>query len=273
MERFKKIYLFLKGKYEVLALKKYTTLAGALVFFLITSIVPFTFWVSLIIGKLPIDTEQIFRLSVFSSVRGMLEYIRAEASGATASASVVLVFTTLYSSTNLFYQMRKSGEIIYDYYRPKQGVKLRLGALALMFIVMILIFAFVVVFALGTLLFSRFLSSLLQRIASYALLATLAFALALLLNAYICPYKAPLKRFIPGALMTLGAWAIAVTGFAIYLKISNMDKLYGALSTLIVFLLWLYALMICFIAGVIFNSERVSPKNKKKNAKRKVAHA
>ena len=169
--------------------------------------------------------------------------------------------------------MRKSGEIIYDYHRPKQGVKLRLGALALMFIVMILIFAFVVVFALGTLLFSRFLSSLLQRIASYALLATLAFALALLLNAYICPYKAPLKRFIPGALMTLGAWAIAVTGFAIYLKISNMDKLYGALSTLIVFLLWLYALMICFIAGVIFNSERVAPKNKKKNAKRKVAHA
>ena len=267
MERLKKVYLFLKKKYEVLSLKKYTTLAGTLVFFLITSIVPLTFWLSLLLGKLPIDTEQVFRLSVFSSVRGVLEYIREEAANATTGASIILIFTTLYSSTNLFYQMRRSGEIIYDYHRPRQGLRLRIGALALMFIIILLILAFVVLFAVGTFLFSRFLPKLLERVADYTLLATLAFALALLLNAYICPYKAPLKRFLPGALLTVGAWAIAVTGFAIYLQISNMDKLYGALSTLIVFLLWLYVLMICFIAGVIFNSEKILPPPKKRRAR------
>ena len=36
-----------------------------------------------------------------------------------------------------------------------------------------------------------------------------------------------------------------------------MSRLYGALSAIIIFLLWLYILMICFIIGVIFNSERV----------------
>lgn len=271
VERLKRLYLFLKRKYEILSLKKYTTLAGTLVFFLITSIVPLTFWITLLIGKLPINAEQVFRLSVFSSVRGVLDYIRQEASNATTGASVVLIFTTLYSSTNLFYQMRKSGEIIYDYRRPKHGLKLRLGALALLFIVVLLILAFVVTFALGTILFSRFLPAILERIADYTLLVALAFALALLLNAYICPYKAPLKKFVLGALLTVGAWAVAVTGFAIYLKISNMDKLYGALSALIVFFLWLYALMICFIAGVIFNSERVI--RSKRKGKKTVARA
>jgi uncharacterized BrkB/YihY/UPF0761 family membrane protein len=235
------------------------------------SIVPLSFWLTLLIGKLPIQTDQVLALPVFDSVKDILLYVQQEAENATTGASIILIFTTLYSSTNLFYQMRKSGEIIYDYRRPKHGLKLRLGALALLFIVVLLILAFVVTFALGTILFSRFLPAILERIADYTLLVALAFALALLLNAYICPYKAPLKKFVPGALLTVGAWAVAVTGFAIYLKISNMDKLYGALSALIVFFLWLYALMICFIAGVIFNSERVI--RSKRKGKKTVARA
>lgn len=258
MERLRKFYRFLKSKYELLALKKYTTIAGTLVFFLIMSIVPLTFWLTLLVGRLPFDTEQIFQLSVFSSVRNVLEYIRREASNATAGASIVLIVTTLYSSTNLFYQMRRSGELIYDYHRPKQGLRLRIGALVLMFIIILMIVAFVLLFTLGTFLFSRLFPEPLERVADYTLLAALAFALALLLNMYICPYKTNMRRFLPGTALTVAAWAVAVTGFAVYLRISNMDKLYGALSTLIVFLLWLYILMICFIVGVIFNSERIA---------------
>lgn len=238
-------------------MKKYTTIAGTLVFFLITSIMPLTFWLTLVIGRLPIDTEQIFELSVFSSVKSVLDYIRREAANATTGASVVLIFTTLYSSTNLFYQMRRSGEIIYEHYKPRQGFRLRLGALVLMLLIVLMILAFVLIFALGTFLFSRVLPAPLEKVADYALLAALAFALVLLLNAYICPYKTSMKHFIPGAALTVAAGAVAATGFAVYLQISNMDKLYGALSAMIVFLLWLYVLMICFIAGVIFNSERV----------------
>ena len=61
----------------------------------------------------------------------------------------------------------------------------------------------------------------------------------------------------------------AVIGFSVYLKISNMSRLYGALSTIIVFLLWLYILMICFIVGVIFNSENVILIRKNKNKRKK----
>ena len=269
MEKLRTVWRKLKKQYEVLASKKYTTIAGTLVYFLIMSIVPLAFWLTLLIGRLPIDFEHLLQLSVFSSVKQMLLYVQKEAVNATASTSIILLVTTLYSATNLFYQMRRSGELIYDYHRPKHGLKLRLGALALMFIVMALVVAFALVFALGTYLFSRVITGAWERFADYTLLLTLAFALVLLLNAYICPYKTQLKHFLPGTIFTLSAWAVTVVGFAFYLQISNMDKLYGALSTLIVFLLWLYVLMISFIVGVIINSEIVRFRRKQKIKKRK----
>ena len=132
---------------------------------------------------------------------------------------------------------------------------------------MVILFLFL--FGLGSFLFSRYITGVWKRILDYALLLALAFALAVLLNAYICPYKTNIKQFLPGALVTVLAWTVAVVGFTVYLNFSNMDKLYGALSAIIVFLLWLYVLMICFIAGVIFNSERIVAERKALNAKRR----
>ncbi|MBR2023881.1 MAG: YihY/virulence factor BrkB family protein [Clostridia bacterium] len=271
MQFFRKSYAFIKEKYDLLVAKKYTTLAGTLVFFFIMSVVPLTFWLTLLVGKLPLPTERIFSLGVFQSVRNVFSYLQREAKNATASVSVLLLVTTLYSSTNLFYQMRRSGELIYAYSRGRSGWRVRLGALALTGIVTCLCVAFFVLLAIGSFLFSRFLSPTMERIADYVLLIALSFCLVLLLNAYVCPYKRPLKSFLKGTVITVATWVVAVTGFALYLKIGNVGKLYGALSAVIVFLLWLYVLMLCFIAGVIFNSETQVCQNpkKKKTHKRK----
>lgn len=272
MNPFRRAYLFLRSKYRLLSVKKYTTLAGTLVFFLVMSILPLTFWLTLIVGKLPVDTGRIFSLPVFASVKNVLGYVQKEAESATAGASIVLLITTLYSATNFFYQMRRSGELIYGYNRQRQGWKLRLGALALMFLVMLLVLAFVLIFGLGTFIFSRFLSKGAEVIADYLLLILLSFALVLLLNMYICPYKMPAGYFLPGTALTVGAWTVAVIGFALYLRVSNMEKLYGALSTVIVFLLWLYMLTVCFVSGAILNGEKIikiraHKKGKKKHSK------
>ena len=271
MEKLRAVYRYLRDKYDLLSLKKYTTIAGTLVFFLIMSIVPLTFWLTLLIGKLPIDTEEILTLSVFESVKDILFYVQKEAQNATASVTVILVFTTLYSSTNLFYQMRRSGELIYDFHRERQGLRLRVGALILLLIVMFTVVIFLLTFALGSFIFSRILSKRWELLADYVLLGAVSFFLVLLLNLYICPYKAKIRAFIPGTFMTVLFWTIAIISFSVYLKISNISRLYGALSAVIVFLLWLYILMICFIIGVIFNSERVMKllkKQKKKSRKK-----
>lgn len=272
MDKLKRAYRFVKERYEFLSLKKYTTLAGTLVFFLIMSIVPLSFWVTLILGRLPIDTDRLLALPVFSSVKDILLYVRREAESATSSTSLLLLLTTLYSATNLFYQMRRSGEIIYDYRRQKRSIRVRLGAFLLLLIVMVGVAAFFILFGLGTFVFSRYFPEKIERIADYALLGLLAFGTAFLLNIYICPYKERVIRFLPGTFLTVGAWGLAAVGFEIYLRLSNMRKLYGALTTVIVFLLWLYVLMICFIVGVIFNSEKISTERKRENRKRRKAH-
>lgn len=257
MEKLRALYHYLKKKYDLISLRKYTTIAGTLVFFFIMSIVPLSFWLTLIIGKLPLDADRLLRLPVFDSVKSVFEYVQQEAANATTGASIILIFTTLYSSTNLFYQMRRSGEIIYDFRKKREGLKLRLGALILLIVVMASAVAFLLVFAIGSFLFSRLLVGLWEKIADYILLAAVAFSLVLLLNMYICPYKTKVRRFLPGTFLTVAAWGVAVLGFSIYLKIGNIARLYGALSTLIIFFLWLYMLMICFVVGVIFNSEKI----------------
>ena len=108
MEKLRAAYRYLKAKYELLNVRKYTTVAGMLVFFLIMSIVPLSFWVSLIVGRLPIDTQEILSLPIFDSIKNVLLYVQKEAVEATTGASIILIFTTLYSATNLFYQMRRT---------------------------------------------------------------------------------------------------------------------------------------------------------------------
>ena len=54
-------------------------------FFLIMSIVPLTFWLTLIVGRLPVDFDSVFQLSVFDSVKNVFTYVRREAENAKAS--------------------------------------------------------------------------------------------------------------------------------------------------------------------------------------------
>lgn len=132
---------WVRGAFAYLSAKKYTTLAGTMAFFLVMSVMPFLFWLTLLFGKLELDYSQLFELEIFAQVKDLLLYLQEAAKSATAGASVVLLATTLYSSTNLFYHMRRSGEIIYECRRRKGSIAIRLSALALIFIVMPLLVA------------------------------------------------------------------------------------------------------------------------------------
>ena len=258
-----KIWRYIAGQYRQLSEKKYTTLAGTLVFFLLMSLVPMLFWATLLLGKLQVETSASFTLPGVEQFSEIFEYIRSEAQNATSGASVFLLITSLYSATTLFYQMRKSGEIIYETSSLSGGLQTRLGALALLFLMMSLI----ALTLMGFTAVSFFLSSLVgegwETPVRYILLLVLAFLLVFFLNLYICPYPAPAKCFWLGSLLTVAAWAVALFGFTVYLRLGNLDRLYGALSAVIVFLLWLYVMTICFIGGVIFNSQQVERNRKK----------
>ncbi len=242
-----------RGTFSYLSAKKYTTLAGTMAFFLVMSVVPFLFWLTLVFGKLNIDYTRLFELEIFVEFKSILLYFRDSAQNATAGASVVLLATTLYSSTNLFYHMRRSGEIIYGITRRKGGLLIRLSAVVFIFIVMVLFLAGVTLFLLGNSLLSRLFPSFVAQVSVYALFGVFMFGLLLLLNLYICPYRIGVKNAVWGSLLTLLLGGIASFGFTVYVNFGSMEKLYGAAVFLILFLLWLYLLMICFVIGVILN--------------------
>ena len=247
-----------KGRRFLSALSedKCTTIAGTLVFFLIMSLVPLSFWATLLLARLGLDTEAILSLDLFEWAKELLVFFRGNAAEAASGAGVFFLLTTLWSSTGFFYHMRKSGEIVYGYRRKKQGWKVRISAIALTLLVLFFLVASVGVLV-GAITLTRGFPAPLPQICIYTLMLVLGFFAAWILNGYICPYRVSPSDTLAGSALTAGAWLAASVAFSVYLALSNKEKLYGALTLFIVFLLWLYWMMICFTAGAIVNSRRL----------------
>lgn len=245
----------IKDEYRVLTSKKYTTVAGTLVYFFIMSVVPFAFWLTLLFGKI-IDYDTLLNLKLFSGAEKFISYIIESARSATDGAGIVLIVTTLYSATNLFYHIRRSGEIIYDFGHVG-GIRVRLSALVIMLLAVVSIAAVIAVLSAAYYVLAKFIGGIAAESAAYICIIAAAFFFALALNLYICPFKLKIKEALPGTAITTCLWTGAVVAFGIYLHFANVSRLYGAVSVIIVFLLWLYIMMNCFVIGVIFNSARI----------------
>ncbi len=245
-----------RSAYRILAEHRYTTVAGTLVFFLILSLVPFLFWLTLLFGSSALDAATLSGLGLFDWAEDLLIFLKENAAENAAGASVIFLATTLWSSTGFFYHLRRSGEIIYGYERTKHGWKVRLAALLYTFGVL-LFFA-----AAGAILFvagvaSRFLPPFISYPVWYLLALLLGFFAAWILNTYLCPYKCKPSDTALGSFLTAIAWLIASGAFALYLNFGNKEQLYGALTLVVVFLIWLYWMMICLTAGAVFCRTRM----------------
>ncbi len=262
MESVKKESVFLRGYRKgkealgVLSKNRYTTLAGTLVFFLILSVVPFLFWLTLLFGTAGIQTEVILELELFGWASDLLLFFKENAEGATAGVSVLFLATTLWSCSSFFYHLRRSGEIIYGYNRVKHGWKVRISAF-LVTLCVLLYFVLAGTALIGAIIVSRYLEPYIAYPVLYSLVLVAGFFAAWILNGYICPYRASPTDTVLGSLYTAIAWLAASAIFSVYLRFANAERLYGALSTAVVFLIWLYWLMICFTSGVIYNSRRM----------------
>lgn len=243
-----------KKAWGVLAERKFTTLAGTLVFFLVISIMPFLFWITLLGGGAALKALE--ELELFGWAEEIISFFRTSAEEATAGASVLFLATTLWSSTGFFYHLRRSGELIYDYRREKKGWRVRLSA-ALFTLGISLFLAVTGGLFGGALYFLRFLPEWANLFITYFMILLFGFLICWALNLYVCPYRCSPLKTVWGSFFTALAWLVSSALFLVYLHFSSPEKLYGALSVLLVFLLWLYWMMVCFVTGAVFNSYRV----------------
>lgn len=231
--------------------KRFSTIAGTLVYFLLMSIAPFVLWLTLVCGD--VNIERFLSNELFSAISPFLRYLKSSAESAASGAGIVLLVTSLYSSTNFFYHLRRSGEIIYDSRRVKGGIRLRLASLLLIFSVFLVAALITAMSVTGYWVLDKFLPYYISDIITYTFLTAAAFTTALILNIFACPYKLKASEAVPGGLLTTALWLIFIVGFNIYTIFANPEKLYGKIASIIIFLLWCYIMMSCFVIGIIYN--------------------
>ena len=238
--------------YRYFSDKRFSTLAGTLVYFLLMSVTPFLIWLALIVGD--VDFSRIMSNELFEAVAPVLEYLQTSAQSATGSAGIILAVTSLWSSTNFFYHLRRSGEIIYDS-KLKRGVSLRLSSLLAVFATILLVaFAAAVPFLSYNVL-ENLMPKLIAWLISLVFIIMASFFIAYLLNIFACPYRLGFENTLPGVLLTVLLWLICATGFTVYLNFADPQKLYGAVAAVIVFLLWCYLMVNSLVIGIIYNGK------------------
>ena len=248
--------------YKYFSDKRFSTIAGTLVYFLLMSIAPFILWLTLVCGN--INIEKFLSNDLFAAVSPFLRYLKSSAESAASGAGIILLVTSLYSSTNFFYHLRRSGEIIYSSPRVKGGIKLRIASLLLIFSAFLIAAVLAAMSVMGSWLLDLVLPFYLADIITYSVITAAAFTAALILNIFACPYKLKASEAIPGSLLTTGLWLIFIVGFNIYTFFANPEKLYGKIAAIIIFLLWCYIMMSSFVIGIIYNGMFKSKREYKK---------
>lgn len=238
-------------KYRYFSDRRYSTIAGTLVYFLLMSIAPFFVWLTLILGD--VDLHRFFSHRLFESIYPIISYLQASAGSAAGGAGVVLIVTSLYSSTNFFYHLRRSGEIVYGSEKVKGGIRLRFASLLLIICALVLFAVLTAVSVTGTWILEVLLPDWLALIFSSVFLTAVAFAVALVLNLFACPYKLKAYEALPGSFLTTALWLVLMLGFSVYTSFADPSRLYGAIAFIIVFLLWCYVMMCSFVVGMIYN--------------------
>ena len=251
--------------------KRFSTIAGTLVYFLLMSITPFMLWLTLVMGN--IDVSRFLNHRLLEGASPILRYLKSSAESAadgagvsgTGGISIIFLATSLYSSTNFFYHLRRSGEIIYEASDTKSGLRLRLMSIGLICAAIISIALVAAVSVIGTAFTEKFLPVWLSNSISLIFITALMFGTAVILNIFACPQKLKLANAAVGSLLTTALWLIIGAGFGVYLKFASPEKLYGKIASLIVFLLWCYVMMCCFVVGMINNGKFATARNYKKN--------
>ncbi len=247
--------------------KKNTTLSGALVFFTLIGIVPITYIASLIFSIFGTEISVINSFFSYPEFSKVTEYITETAVKLGAEGNIIVFFVALYSSANIFYHLRQSGEVIYNY--EKNGsLFTRITSIIIAFITVFVLSLFIVCYIAVIPLITRYLGQLLSTLVSVSVGVVSVFFIAYLINIYVCPFRLKFYEVYKGAIYSTIFSFIATGLFLLYVRLfTNYDEIYGKIATVLVFLSWLYLIINGILQGITLNVFLMSKTNIKKTRK------
>ena len=263
-------------KHEFISLlkeKRVTTVAGAWVYFFLTSLIPMVFLMVTAFGVFGVEitTDLISRLPEELRVGG--EAIVNTAKSYQEGITLFFIATVLFSSSALLNQMRKDGRAIYGVkQKGKRRFFNRVWAMFGIFILFLIFLLSAFLVAFGEKLFMLLPTSKGKRILVAIIVGLavtlLSYFVIILLNKYISPSKISVVSLFSGSIVSLAIIYLGTIVLGLYLHFFGLNNaFYGSLAGIVVFLIWSYVMMIGLVVGTIFGYY-LSIKSRSRKAKR-----
>lgn len=245
------VVVFMRFLYSVIKLykrlvkKSYSTLSGAIAFFLIINGGSIAYLILFLSNMLNFEIEV-----SNETVNTFIRSIEENSNSSNNFFAIFFLITSIYGASSLFFHLLKSGEMIYEENNAKFTVIKRLTAMIFLTATLFIIESVIILIFLGDNMFN----SIFWNILKYAIFITVPYLIAICINFFITPHSVKFKEINKGAIITTLFWYITTIGFGIYIKIfKNYKAIYGALTLFIVFMIWIYLLAQGLVIGVIIN--------------------
>lgn len=236
-------------------------------FFIIISFFPFIMLLLSIVKYFPIEEENMFLLlsQVFpTTVNSLIESIISEIYRTAASTTLIsaTIVSTLWSAGKGFLAIMKGLNSVYEINETRHGILLRGMAALYTLIFAVMVITTMILFVFGNRLYfwieqkfpviqdTAFLIISLRTIVG---LITLLFFF-LLIYIFIPNRKTKIMHELPGAMICAAGWMGFSYAFSYYIdNFSNYASMYGSLTAIVLFMLWLYFCMYLLFLGAEFN--------------------
>ena len=269
MKKSKKMRIFIKRVISIIRLPEMRILPGQLAFFLVISIIPLITLVVTIGSGFGLPATSIKEILESVVPSNVLEYLVPTANTSMLSFNVIVFFVAAFilASNGTYSIINTSNEI----YKVKDSSELkRRGKAVLMTLILVILFLFLILVpAFGDVLIkiitnsihSDSLTSLVEntyRLLELPISLFLIYYNLKLLYTIAPDTKISSRSTIPGALFTTIMWLISSKIYAFYVDyFANYNVFYGAMSNILVLLIWVYILAYIFTLGMCFNATRV----------------
>ena len=238
---------------RLLRLKKSATLSGAIVYFIILGLVPMAYLLSLTLSIIGKELSDVLTPFIYPELKEVFLYVIQTSKNLGGVGNIIVAGVALYSSANVLFHLKSSGEVIYNYY-TKNSLFKRLISIVLTLAIICLFSLFFALYVAVIPIISNTLNPYFASAINTLVLLVAVLLLSILINFYVCPYKITFKEVIYGSTYTCALCLISSAIFFIYIKyFAIYSKIYGAIAVILVFLSWLYLIVKSFIDGIVLN--------------------
>lgn len=236
-------------------------------FFIIISFFPFIMLLLSIVKYFPIEEENMFLLisqAFPTTVNSLIDSILNEIYRNAASTTIIsaTIVTTLWSAGKGFLAIMKGLNSVYEINETRHGLLLRAMAALYTLIFAIMVITTMILFVFGNRLyfwigqkFPVIEETALLIISLRTIVGLITLIIFFLLIYIVIPNrKSKLMHELPGAMLCAAGWMGFSYAFSYYIdNFSSYASMYGSLTAIVLFMLWLYFCMYILFLGAEFN--------------------